>query len=851
MGVDVFLISAPAEPEFLGYSGEHTSILYAAAVLWDRVKKGEVAQWDGTPVKPLDIKYFAWRALNSHVWAELSDAMSRHRPRVVAVSLCTASSRTALDIARLAKKTLPNCLVVFGGPHEDDVGKHIAVPSGAEQSCDVDVSVSGDGEFALDYLVSRAIELRDFSPRDFLAQTEQHVERIKQLPGSGMVQFRGSPTIRFRRPLPLHLPRIPRALLIRDQPALARGFSEIASSEGSGRTAQILTERGCAWSCDFCAEWRGYYARLLDDVVAEIEEARELNYAAIWFEDSTFLSGFGIGTPKRAKMRLEARRTFVRKLIAFLSAQEMEWGCQTRVDTIEPNIVRQMRAAGCTYMYFGAESASDTQLDEMKKQQSKSEIRKALKHVRDAGIRIGLSTLFGMPARDAPYETRETRGTVAETISFFAQEIRKGGIVTISRNIMAYYPGAIRTSTLDSTRTLDFWQGLPLSDTHGIPTPWNRFEDGAGHHARNMSAELAEYIVRRGDQKLGPWVIKSYIHACADHRVPVKVDLVGYTRDELSSGTDTPRDEGLEFHDDFATGLGRAIASKCFCGRPTRRPQVLIIGMHLVEAARRLAYVRRPSDCPVEVETENIPISWWPIWDVESEDDLIARLQSKSLENVRVAVIPKVLPETGHSLDLRAIVEHLKNCGFAGSIVVDCSDDIHALDSGDFEYEWTTWICRPRRVTANVIGGCALVHGRTRPQRQAKKRVVEFFDSLAQSNGRLSLLSRQREEMIRERRQSLLDRLSLLVSDLEIVSNPTKSAAHILAVRLPNIDQFMLVERLWRDHGVLTTFVGPLNLLRFQLDEHVSDAFLNETVSAIAQILPSCRNSCRPLFGLV
>ena len=246
--------------------------------------------------------------------------------------------------------------------------------------------------------------------------------------------------------------------------------------------------------------------------------ARRLGYGAVFFDDSTMFTGFGTSEPtsRRARATLGERREFIRGLFDYLKTSGLEWGCQSRVDTIEPELLASARAAGCTYIYFGAESASEEQLEDMNKEQSREGIIRALEMVRHAGIRIGLSMLFGMPSEDDPLWTRETELTVGSSLSFFASEVRKGGVVVVSRNLTAFYPGSTRTHMYFKNRDVDLWVARPRAHSRDgvedLDFPWNRFEDGSGHHARNVTTDLVTTIVKKSEELLGPWLIKTYIH---------------------------------------------------------------------------------------------------------------------------------------------------------------------------------------------------------------------------------------------------------------------------------------------------------------------------------------------------
>ena len=80
-----------------------------------------------------------------------------------------------------------------------------------------------------------------------------------------------------------------------------------------------------------------------------------------------------------------------------------------------------------------------------------------------------------------------------------------------------------------------------------------------------------------------------------------------------------------------------------------------------------------------------------------------------------------------------------------------------------------------------------------------------------------------------------------LKAPLEVIgiSSPVL-APHILAIRLTGVDQFSVVKRLWRDRNILCTFVGPLDLIRFQFGERTSGGDIRSVVDAMAELLEEC-----------
>lgn len=512
------------------------------------------------------------------------------------------------------------------------------------------------------------------------------------------------------------------------------------------------------------------------------------------FDDSTFLDGFGaerrhLCCGNVATTTRHGKHSF-RELLAKLGPLGIEWGCQTRVDTLEDGILAELRKAGCTYIYFGAESASEEQLTDMQKWQTRNDISTALDRVRRAGIRIGLSLLF-CPASWKDVEwTRETEASVATTLAFFRSELQKGGVSVISRNIMAYYPGTVRTKAV-SDLGIDLWQGMPLAVDGELPHPWNRFEDGGGHHARNVTVGLANAIVEASEKMLGPWVVKSYIHA---HRIPeldargTPIDLVHYTGSWREPMDTVPQPT-------FEEQVNDAL----------REGHVAVFGMHLLEAVR---------DLPVDSREPHA--RWHLFWTVADGAAIVEELNKLYLPMFRAIAIPAVIPETGCLVNFERIRECLDRHGkrFTGTIVLDVSD-LPASASSEFV---------PNDLREQTI--LLRDWGRVRCSVNATPQEEEL---------------RYEQECIHQRSEAVAA-LQAMPLKVEIIGeNGTGYAPHILAFRVARVDQFALVQRLWRDWNILATFIGPLDLVRLQFDERTTTESVKRTMDAIRQLMMTCQ----------
>jgi len=94
---------------------------------------------------------------------------------------------------------------------------------------------------------------------------------------------------------------------------------------------------------------------------------------------------------------------------------DVNWMCQSRVDNVDQELLREMKRVGCHYIKYGVESGSQEMLNAMKKGITLEEVRRAFKLSKKVGIKTQAFFLFGLPW--------DTHQTIRQTIEF-AKELK-------------------------------------------------------------------------------------------------------------------------------------------------------------------------------------------------------------------------------------------------------------------------------------------------------------------------------------------------------------------------------------------------------------------------------------------
>jgi len=161
----------------------------------------------------------------------------------------------------------------------------------------------------------------------------------------------------------------------------------------------IKVSRGCPHGCFYClaTPTAGSKVRRRSpaNILAEIRECVER------YDIRDFLLWSDIFTDSKSWVA-DLCRTIIDSGIA------ITWSANTRVDTIDRETARLMRAAGCSLVSVGVESGNLDILRRMGKRTTPDQIRRSFRILRESGMEILAYYLIGLPW--------ETRATAEDTI---------------------------------------------------------------------------------------------------------------------------------------------------------------------------------------------------------------------------------------------------------------------------------------------------------------------------------------------------------------------------------------------------------------------------------------------------
>ena len=295
---------------------------------------------------------------------EVENELHKRQPDVVGLTSTTLTYKSALEIIKVAKKALPNCLTVIGGSHVtfwDDK---------ALQECpQLDIVVRKEGENTFLELLQKLEAGKSFS--DVLGITYREGEKIVRTPDRPYIEDLDS------LPFPaFHL------------------FPLNKFNKYGNIIFPVMTSRGCVYWCEFCTAvrmfGRKYRMRSPKKVVDEIEFLyKKYGEKQYTFYDDAF-------TVDQARTEEICDEILRRGL-------KIRWDCETRVDMVTKDLLQKMRAAGCIAVWYGVEAGSQKVRDAMGKGISTQQTLNTFKWTQEAGLIAVASVILGFPG-----ETKET-----------------------------------------------------------------------------------------------------------------------------------------------------------------------------------------------------------------------------------------------------------------------------------------------------------------------------------------------------------------------------------------------------------------------------------------------------------
>ena len=321
-----------------------------------------------------------------------------------------------LSLAAAIKRRDPAVRVVFGGPQATAIGAELL----ATFDC-VDVVLAGEAE---ESFIAWLRCVRDGADTDA-------VPGLMRRDPSGAVVQNPPPPPRFdldTLPIPAH-DLAPDALV-----------------------ATVESGRGCPWACKFCSTSaffaRRHRARAHENIVEELWALHRRGVRHVTFTDDIFT----------------VDRKAVRAFCALMLERgpPLRWGCSTRIDCVDADLLRLMAAARCDGVLYGVETGSPALQKRMGKRLDVAKVLPTVALTAQAGIVPYCTFIFGFPD--------ETAEDLADTLALVRRLLAAG--VRVTAQTLAILPDTPYHRELAGDLQLDGFTSLSRAGLSASERAW-------------------------------------------------------------------------------------------------------------------------------------------------------------------------------------------------------------------------------------------------------------------------------------------------------------------------------------------------------------------------------------------
>ncbi len=301
--------------------------------------------------------------LSAFTWAKVEQVIASLDAELFGMSCWTSNRRGVALLAEAIKRFHPAAHVLIGGPHATPLGREMLEHYPAIDSVSI-----GESEDTFMELVARLEAGSD--PRGIPGTLYRDVSGVKAAPARASIH----------------------------------DLDTLASPHEYFDTHIVMTSRGCPWQCTFCGAettWgRGFRGQSVPYVLDALEKAiARLSVKMVQVKDDTFTTN--------KKRVLELCQGIRGRKLQFL------WSCDTRVDVLSDDLLREMRLAGCQRLSLGVETGSPRILHNINKRITIEKIEAAAAMAKRVGIQVRFYMMLG--------NRGETADTFRETLAFLAR----------------------------------------------------------------------------------------------------------------------------------------------------------------------------------------------------------------------------------------------------------------------------------------------------------------------------------------------------------------------------------------------------------------------------------------------
>jgi len=335
-----------------------------------------ILEREGHEVEVLDL------LVSKYSHEKIEAKLKEYQPDIVGTTSVTMNYPIASDILRFCKNTDKDIITIIGGSHVTFCPEDTLT-----EAPWIDIVIMGEGD-----------------------QTILDIVRKKPLESVGGIAYKSNGIkITHQRELIKELDSLPFP---------ARHLFPLSKYLALECHCSLVTGRGCPFSCIFCVGskmgGRRVRFRKPELIVDEIELALSYGFKEMNMEDDL--------------LTLNHKHVYAFCNEVMKRGLKFNWSIFSRADTVNTELLRKMKKAGCNWMLYGVESGNQHILDTVKKNITLDKIREGVRLAKEADIKVMASFIIGLPG--------ETRDTLRETIRFGIELDTSWGF-----NVLSPFPG--------------------------------------------------------------------------------------------------------------------------------------------------------------------------------------------------------------------------------------------------------------------------------------------------------------------------------------------------------------------------------------------------------------------------
>jgi radical SAM superfamily enzyme YgiQ (UPF0313 family) len=359
----------------------------------------------------------------------LKHILNVFKPTLIGLHVNTANYSAALLLSERIRE-LSDVPIIAGGPHAT-----AAAESLLNRHAEFDYVLRGEADLSLP-AVAWALALN--RPVDGLPGLSRRIGNIiAHNPIRALLDGREMP----RPDRKVLLNPLDSDLCSYAQTSYCRNFTSTIPAFVGKMVAGAYSSRGCSQSCPFCSPsvfWADPIKlkptrrlRVVDDLIEELVELRDLGYGAVFFDEPTF--------------PMATEPFWMNEFSKQMKDLGLLWGAPTRIEELDADKLSQLADSGLRYVYFGLETPQADLQSKIGKPADLKFVYDRLRACEDNGIQCDISLFFGGPG--------ETDGTIDTTLAWMDKFLPYGNAFF---SLAAYWPGTHWSQEIGLTA--EFWE---------------------------------------------------------------------------------------------------------------------------------------------------------------------------------------------------------------------------------------------------------------------------------------------------------------------------------------------------------------------------------------------------------